>query len=99
MSQVDLFGMTKADQEFETFHKKNPDVYAEFVKLAQEAKKRGRSRIGIKMLAEVIRWNRFLNTTDDDYKINNNFVSRYARLIVQAHPELEEMFEFRKLRS
>lgn len=34
---------------------------------------------------------------EDEYKINNNFVSRLARFAVQRAPELDGFFEFRKL--
>jgi hypothetical protein len=52
------------------------------------------------MIWEAMRWERFLLTKDiEKYKLNNNYPSRYARLIVENNPEFEGFFETRKLRS
>lgn len=100
MTQVDLFTrQTAAELKFAEFHKKNPQVYRELLKLTEQAVARGRSRIGINMLIEVVRWNRFLQTTDEDYKINNNYAPRYARMIMNEHPEYGDIFQLRTLRS
>lgn len=90
---------TELDSRFQTFHQENPQVYRELATLAKQALERGRSNIGIKMLIEVIRWNRYLTTTGDEYKINNSYTSRYARLLVQDYPEMRDLFETRELRS
>ena len=34
-----------------------------------------------------------------EFKLNNDFTSRYARLIMQQEPDLEDFFEVRVLRS
>lgn len=96
---LDLFTSQSADDKFMEFHKKNPQVYQELVKLTEQAIQNGRNKIGIKMLVEVVRWNRFLQTTDADYKINNNYTSRYARLIIENRPEFGDIFSLRTLRS
>ena len=98
MSQATLFA-SKLDTEFWEFHVNNPAVYDELVKLSRQARRRGRARIGIKMLFEVVRWQRILSTTDPDWKLNNNYHSRYARLIMEQEPDLADMFELRELRS
>lgn len=100
MNQVDLFNNeTEADKKFREFHQKNPEVYRELVKLAYQAHERGRKKIGMQMLVEVFRWNRLIQTKGDVYKINNNYGSRYARMIMEDHPELEGIFNTRELRS
>lgn len=53
------------DKKFWDFHAKNPKVYELIIKLANDAKRAGRKRIGMKMLFEVIRWHYTLNTSDD----------------------------------
>lgn len=35
----------------------------------------------------------------ETFKANNNFRSRYVRLIIRDHPELEDFFELRELKS
>ena len=100
MVQVDLFyGESIADRKFREFHEKNPWVYKELVALAWQAHERGRKRIGIKMLIEVVRWARTLQTRGDVYKINNNYAPRYARKIMEEYPELDGLFNLRDLRT
>ena len=88
-----------ADRRFREFHRDNPDVYRELMQLVREALRRGRKKIGIKMLWEVVRWNRFLRTNDEKYKLNNNLHSRYARLIMQKEQGLAGIFDTRELKS
>jgi len=86
------------DAQFEEFHKNNPEVYEELVRLARQMKARGHKQIGIKMLWEVLRWERAMKTTDQtEWKLNNNYTSRYARLIMEQEPDLEGFFKTREL--
>lgn len=88
-----------AARRFREFHLDNPEVYEELMVLVRQAITRGRKKIGIKMLWEVVRWNRFLRTTDEKYKLNNNYHSRYARLIMDNEPGFVGIFETRELKS
>lgn len=89
------------DSDFLAFHQSNPHIYDELVRLAREARARGHQKLGIGMLWEVMRWNKFVMTTptNDEFKLNNNFRSRYARIIMENEPELSSLFETRSLRS
>lgn len=84
------------DLQFEKFHKENPKVYQELVALTQQAYDRGRKRVGMRMLFEVIRWNRYITTTDPEFKMNNSYTSRYARLIMAENPHFRGIFETRE---
>ena len=89
-------------QQFEVFHNINPWVYTDLVQLARQAKATGRRTFGIKSLYEVVRWNRFIQTTDpndDSWKLNNNYHSRYARLIMDQEPDLKGFFNVRELKA
>jgi hypothetical protein len=88
-----------ADEKFWNFHEKNPQVFHELAEMALDAHAKGKKKIGIGMLFEVLRWNRFINTTDADFKLNNNYRSRYSRILVQVYPELDGLFETRRIRS
>lgn len=93
--------IARYDREFAEFHAKNPEVYAGLVRLARQAAARGREKIGIGMLFEVLRWE-FWMVTDDphsDWKLNNNYRSRFSRLIMEQEPDLAEIFEIRSLRE
>lgn len=89
------------EQRFQSFHRDNPIVYATLVRLARYARKRGRVRIGIRMLWERMRWELSIETHDatSDYKLNDHYTSRYARLLDRCEPDLRGMFEIRTLRS
>lgn len=113
MSQPMLFGDDDApefrpgdsrgtiQERFEEFHRLNPWVYDALEKLVADYAARGRKRIGIKMLWEVIRWNYAMRTSDpaNEFRANNNFHSRYVRLLIANHPEWAGLFELRVLKA
>ena len=86
---------------FEEFHSDNPWVYDELVKLARRAHSRGAEKVGIGMLVEIVRWRRYIATQDfnSGFRINNNYRSRYARMIAAREPDLRGLFDTRELRS
>lgn len=85
---------------FEAFHQKHPEVYKTLVRLAFELKARGFRRYGLKSLFERVRWH-FQVDLDlgEDWKINNNYSSRYARKLMAEFPELDGFFELRELKA
>ena len=91
------------ESRFEAFHARNPGVYAKLVNLAYRARNLDHQRrIGIGMLFEVLRWEWTLLGLPDDaeeFKLNNNYRSRYARLIMADHPQLDGLFEIRELKT
>lgn len=99
-----LFEPSSADltiqQRFALFHIENPYVYQELVRLIRQAKKRGFTKLGIKTFWEVMRWHMMLRTSHDgDFKLNDHFTSRYARLIMKSEADLSGVFELRELRT
>jgi hypothetical protein len=91
-------GMT-IEQAFEKFHAANPQIYRELVARARRAHDAGARRIGIGMLFEILRWRHILRTGGDEFKLNNNYRSYYARLIMLREPDLEGIFETRRLHT
>ena len=88
-------------EKFERFHELNPQVFNALESMTRELTNRGRKRIGIKMLFEVLRWNYYMETSDpnSDFKINNNYAPYYSRLLIDKHPEWADVFELRTIRS
>ena len=86
------------DDKFRAFHDANPWVADELEKLADVEYRHGDGRIGIKYLIEVLRWNYRRATTGQPFRIDNDFTSRYARLLVDRRPEFANLFETRTLR-
>lgn len=89
------------EESFLSFHAANPHVYRNLVTMARDLAKKGRKRIGIKMLFESLRWRYMLETDDpsSDYKLNNNYTSRYARLIAENESDLANIFQTRELKA
>lgn len=87
---------TRIERRFAEFHRANPHVYAEFERRALQLHRAGARRIGAKAIAERIRWDIYIRTLSDDYKINNSYVSLYARLLIHRHPQLADVIELRR---
>lgn len=98
--QIEMFD-SRIQREFMEFHASNPHVYSELVRLARTMLARGYKRIGIGMLWETMRYNYFISTDDptSEWKLNNNYRSRYARLIESKEPDIAGAFETRELKS
>lgn len=86
-------------QRFDLFHRHNGWVYEALEKLAADLIARGRTRIGVKALVEIVRWQWQRATSDptSDLKLNNTLTSRYARLLLERHPEWSDHIETRRL--
>jgi hypothetical protein len=86
---------------FLTFHDAHPEVYEALLSLALEAKQAGRDKASIKMMYEVVRWQRYIGgqPNEGDFRLNNDFHSRFARLLMLEHPELDGLFELRELHT
>lgn len=90
---------TSINTAFQRFHAANPQVYDKLVELAEQAR-RIDHHIGMKMLWEVMRWDLTIKTdAGEDFKLNNNYTSRYVRLIQSQRPDLAPMFQTRTLRA
>jgi len=84
---------------FNRFNKENPYIFQSFEEQAFKAINRGRKKISAKMIINWIRWNEFLHTTDQNFRINDAYHAYYARYFVKKYPEHKDVFEFRKLRN
>ncbi|GAA3371164.1 hypothetical protein GCM10020367_20720 [Streptomyces sannanensis] len=85
--------------QFEAFHHLNPWVLRHLESLTRDAIAKGFTRIGIGMLFELLRYRYGEATRGDEFRLNNNYRSRYVRLIVDRHPEWSGLFELRALRA
>lgn len=81
---------------FRQFHRDNPHVYIQLVRLARRGRRSGATKLGIGQLFEVLRWRTMLATTDPDFKLNNNYRAHYARLIMEQEPDLAGAFDLRR---
>ena len=88
-------------ERFEAFRVLNPHVEEMLAREATRALEQGWSRIGIDFLYHRLRWVYATQTNRDpgDYRLNDHFTSRYARLLIREHPEFKDLFETRRLRT
>ncbi len=96
------------DERFIAFHAANPRVYRLIVMFARQLRDRGYPYAGIGHVVERVRWEIMLTeimltTTDPSnprgFKINNDYRSRYARLVMHQEPDLRDFFRTRVLPS
>lgn len=94
-AQVDLFTCSH-EQKFYEFHRANPQVWIEFEQKALEMIKAGRRHYSARAILEVARWSIHLQTTDEEFKVNNNHIPYYARMFRANHPEHAGFFRTRE---
>lgn len=86
-------------EDFERFHADNPHIYELLVSYALKALEAGWSNYGVKSLFERVRWHVHVDTRDDTgFKLNNNYTSRYARMLMQD-PRLQNAPGFFRIRE
>lgn len=86
-------------ERFEAWIAANPSFWRAFVRLCLEMRRRGMRRWSSKAAVEVLRYQAYLQTVGDTYKIPNDVTSRLARKAMLEHPELAGFFEVRELRT
>jgi hypothetical protein len=87
------------DERFDSFHAANPWVYEALEELTAQWVEGGGGRIGVKALFERLRWSSPRIANGEPFRLNNDFTSRYARLLRIRHPEWAAVFEVRRLRT
>lgn len=96
--QLGLFN-DPIEEQFLEFHHAHPEVYRKLRALAFELLVKGHKRIGMGMLYEVLRWQWIHEDLidEDGFKLNNNYRSRYSRLLMASEPRLKGVITIRRL--
>lgn len=97
------------DQAFAEYHAANPRMYELFDRYAKQLILAGANKISFKLIGNRIRWEVYVNTEertlfnmDGDlkrFKLNDAYISRYARLWAEGNPKYGHLVEFRDLRA
>lgn len=83
---------------FLRYHEQNPRIWGQFKQYAFQMMQAGRKKGSAKEIMERVRWEENLTRSEDqDFKINNDFTSLYARKFIEKFPEAGGFFEFRKV--
>lgn len=82
-------------EQFFQYHEKNPHIFRLFSQYAWQVRKAGVFHYGAKAIMERIRWHYEIDQRAHEFKINNNYASCYARLLIQQDPAFTDFFELR----
>lgn len=86
-------------EAFEKFDRENPRVYEAFRDQVIKAARKKITRVSSKAIINWLRWEMFLMTNDQNFRINDAFTPYFSRKFIKEFPGSEQMFEFRKLRT
>jgi hypothetical protein len=84
--------------KFKAFHQSNPRIWFEFKRHCFEIKK-ARNRYSHWAVIASVRWQHDLNPTNEAFKINNDYISLYARLMIHNYNEFDGFFELRAMKE
>ena len=106
--QLDLKPLVQPDyapdltiaERFAKFHAANPWVADAMEALIADWLAHGNERASTKWASEIIRWQYGRETTGDQgFRLNTDFTSRYARLLLSRRPEWAGAIHTRQLRA
>lgn len=97
---MELFDYAQSQRDpriaaFEEFHKANPHVYEAFKRFAREAQGKV-ARYSADAILHRIRWFAAIETSGDEFKVNDHWSAFYARLLIRDDPSFTGFFELRK---
>jgi hypothetical protein len=82
-------------ENFEEYHSTNPEVFQLFEKFTLQVAQR-RRKYSAKAIFHRIRWEMAMTKNEnEEFKIDDGWISHYARLFVKLHPRHVDLFEFR----
>jgi hypothetical protein len=94
-----LFGEVspKLLAKFKQFHEDNPQIYEAFKRFSYEIKNRGFTHYSHWAVANRVRWEFDTRIEGNHtFKLSNDFITVYARLLVWNHPEFEGFFTLKQ---
>lgn len=92
-----MIDYSEKKKAWEDWHKENPLVWTYFQKFTFEALHQGKKRISHWLIVNRIRWEIYIVTKGDEFKINNNLIAFYARLWQETYPEHKNIFNIRHI--
>ena len=81
-------------ENFEKYDEENPQIYFLFKQFALQAAQY-RTRYSAKSIFHRIRWETMVTAKDSEFKIDDGWISHYARKFMNEYPQLSNFFETR----
>ena len=85
-------------ENFEKHHKDNPEIYKMFCGFAEQMAKVKR-HYSAKAIFHRMRWETAINERDSEFKIDDGWISHYARKFLQEYPQYDNFFKVRTLKE
>lgn len=87
------------DDAFAKFHRENPHLYR-LIENRIFSETKNAKKTSVKKICNDLRWDPTLSTNgaNDGFKLNDAFISRYARLFCDMNPLHAHLIEVRRLR-
>lgn len=85
-------------ENFDKHHAENPDIYSIFCRFAFDAA-RVRDYFSAKAIMHRVRWYTSIEERNSEFKIDDGWISHYARKFMEDYPQHEGFFEIRKRRE
>ena len=83
---------TKAN--FKKHHKEHPEIYDKFCKFAKQAA-RVKAYYSAKAIFHRIRWETQIEEKKSEFKIDDGWISHYARKFMEDFPKYDGFFQIR----
>ena len=90
---------TDRKEKWWSFHNDNPHVYDLFQQYTHEAINSGAKKCSPWLIIGRIRWETAIKTTDDDFKISNDYIAFYSRLFMSWNPRHEGFFRTKPMKG
>ena len=81
-------------EKFEEYNDKHPDIYELFKQFALQIAKK-KTSYSAKSIFHRVRWETDIGDVGGDYKIDDGWISHYARKFAKEFPQYEDFFKFR----
>ncbi len=79
------------------YHQENPLIWEYFQKFSFEAIAKGRNKVSHWLIINRIRWEVYVVTTGEEFKISNNHIAFYARLWRETYPQHKSLFNVKNM--
>ena len=85
-------------ENFEIHHSKNPHIYQLFCRFALQAAER-RDYFSAKAIFHRMRWYTLIEENESEFKLDDGWISHYARKFMEDYPQHKGFFETRVRRG
>lgn len=89
----------RACADFIRYHKENRQVFGAIITELYRAKEAGKQKASVKAIVNWLRWNMYISSSTDEYKINDKYTGIYTHIIIHNFPDLAPIIETRELRA